>query len=401
MKFSYRAIDAEGKIVSGEIVSDDSRAVSRQIKSQGLKPLEVAELTQTERRRRRGTKRNASSEDKLLMMNQLATLLKSGIPLDEAVTALFESAYHPQLEDGLEVMGTELRRGGSFTVALKTAEFALPDYIYRLSEAGEMTGSLATALEQGVRQMEEDLRLRNEMRNALIYPSILIISGIAAVMLIFTLVVPKFVNLLDKSNTDIPWLASAVLNTGKFMNDNLLAVTLVALAAVGGVIVGLRNQDTRRKLMDFLQTKPVIGEWLTQADIGRWSALLATLLASRVELIQALELACNGVMSLRLQARLNQVSKSVRAGKHLADALKDTGAITATGYGMIKVGERSGELPSMLRSLSEMYQESGRNRMKRFLTLLEPVAILLIGSVIGVIMTGIILAITSVNDISI
>lgn len=401
MKFSYRAIDAQGKIVSGELSCDDSRAVSRHIKNQGLKPLEVAELTQRQRQKQRGTRRNASSEDKLLMMNQLATLLHAGIPLDEAVNALSESAYHPQLEDGLEVMGTELRRGISFSVALKAADFALPDYLYRLSEAGEMTGSLAKSLQQGVRQMEDDLRLRNELRNALIYPSILIVSGVAAVMLIFTLVVPKFVSLLDKSGADIPWLATAVLGTGKFMHDNLLAVVMLAVAALGAAVVALRNPLTRQRIMDFLQTKPIIGEWLTQADIGRWSALLATLLASRVELIQALELSCNGVMSQRLQARLNQVSKSVRAGKPLADALRDSGAITATGYGMIKVGERSGELPNMLRSLAEMYQESGRNRMKRFLTLLEPVAILLIGAVIGVIMTGIILAITSVNDINI
>jgi general secretion pathway protein F len=101
-----------------------------------------------------------------------------------------------------------------------------------------------------------------------------------------------------------------------------------------------------------------------------------------------------------MRHRLEQVLAAVRGGRSLADALSAAQVISATGNGLVRVGERSGELAAMLRSLAELYDESGRNRMKRFLTLLEPVAILLIGGVIGLIMTGIILAITSVNQIS-
>jgi general secretion pathway protein F len=139
---------------------------------------------------------------------------------------------------------------------------------------------------------------------------------------------------------------------------------------------------------------------LLEADIGRWASMLATLLASRVELTRALELAQQGVSSTRLATNFAQVTKAVRGGSSLANALRESDAITATGYGLVKVGERSGDLPGMLRSLATLYIESGRNRMKAFLALLEPVAILSIGGVIGLIMTGIILAITSVNDIA-
>ncbi len=137
-----------------------------------------------------------------------------------------------------------------------------------------------------------------------------------------------------------------------------------------------------------------------EAETGRWAAMLGTLLENRVALLHALELARQGVQLPSLRARLDQVSKAVRGGIHLSQALHDNDAITPTGHNLVRAGERAGELPRLLKSLARLYEESGRVRMKRLLLLIEPAAILIIGGVIGVIITGVILAITSVNTIS-
>ena len=149
----------------------------------------------------------------------------------------------------------------------------------------------------------------------------------------------------------------------------------------------------------WLERLPVIGPWRVESETASWAKVLATLLANRVPLLDALDLAQTGVRSPSRRARLQEVARSVRAGMPLAESLEEQEALKASGYNLVRVGERSGELPAMLRTLATLCENAGRIRMKQFLTLLEPMAIMLIGGVIGVIMIGIILAITSANDI--
>jgi len=400
VKFEYRAINAEGAVVTGVLEVDDQRKAARQLNHQGLTPVSLISAGQSQERSA-SRRRRIKQHDLLILLRQLTTLLKSGVSLDEAIASLADSESNPQLKQELQEISTKIRRGQAFSDALKTSGLKLPPYIHYLAEAGELTGNLSGSLSDGLAQMQYEQQVNGELKNALIYPTILIVSGIGAVLLIFTLVVPKFTKLLAKAKGDVPILAQVVLKTGQFMNDNLLAMSILLVILIVLILTALARQEVRQRLWDALMHLPLVGPWLVEADIGRWSSILATLLASRVELIRALELAQQGVSGSRLRSNLSHVTKAVRGGNSLAESLQESGAITATGYGLVRVGERSGELPVMLQSLASLYTESGRNRMKRFLALLEPVAILTIGGIIGVIMTGIILAITSVNDISI
>jgi len=403
MRYHYKAINKDGGIVTGSIDVDSERSAARQLQRQGLTPVALTLQVQKQVKGKSTvkTKGKAKKNDVLLVMHQLTTLLKSGVSLDEAVSSLAESIQQGFLKQELDEISTQLRRGIAFSKALAESKIDLPPYMFHLATAGELTGSLAESLSDGVAQMEYEQRINSELRNALIYPSILIISGVSAVMIIFIVVVPKFTKLLAKAKGDIPFLAKAVLETGQFVNSHLAVIGVVTAAVIALVSIGLSRPEIRQRLWDQLMFVPLLGSWLIEADIGRWSAMLGTLLTSRVELTRALTLAQQGVSGSRLRANFSQVTKAVKGGRSLAEALQESGAITATGYGLIKVGERSGELPNMLKSLATLYTESGRERMKRFLALLEPIAILVIGAVIGVIMTGIILAITSVNDISV
>jgi general secretion pathway protein F len=214
----------------------------------------------------------------------------------------------------------------------------------------------------------------------------------------FTFVVPKFAGLLKRAD-DLPLLASAVLNTGMFLRQwywvvlLLLAGVAVALARV------LRDPAKRAQWLEALERLPVLGVCRVESETATWARVLATLLSNRVPLMEALGLAQESVVAPGRRARLEEVARNVRSGIPLADALEEQQTLTATGYNLVRVGERSGELPAMLQSLARLCQEAGRARMKQFLALLEPAAILLIGGAIGVIMIGIILAITSANDV--
>ena len=176
------------------------------------------------------------------------------------------------------------------------------------------------------------------------------------------------------------------------------------------VIVGKgchHNVDRRRvtpydlasDLMDTLARLPLLGQWYSETDTAKWAMVMSAMLTSRVELVGALALASRGVRVSRRRAMLDRALAAVRGGQPLSAALETENALTATGYNLIRVGEQSGQLPEMMRSLATLYEENSSRRMKRVLTLIEPVAILCIGAFIGIIFIGVILAITAVNNV--
>jgi general secretion pathway protein F len=398
MNYQYKALNTDGKSVTGSLSAENPRIAARMLRQQGLNVVEMKNGIETARVPRMS--RQPKKQDVLMVMHQLCTLLESGVSLEESMESLAESSGHPMLAKEFGDIGAALRRGVSFSESLKASKLRIPDYFYPLSQAGELTGKMSHALRDGVTQWEYDLRTAEELRNALTYPIILVISGIAAVLLIFALVVPRFVKLLDKAQGDIPLLARIVLGMGSLVNDYLVWIITAGIGVSALALYGFMDKKMRQQGRDFIARLPFLKTWLTETEVGHWAAMLATLLENRVSLLNALELARQYVCLTDLHARLSQVSQSVRNGTPLSSALQDMAAVTVSGYNLIRVGERSGELPRMLRSLANLYSESGRNRVRRFLIILEPAAILIIGAAVGFIMAGIILAITSANNIS-
>ncbi|MDM8564409.1 type II secretion system F family protein [Candidatus Halobeggiatoa sp. HSG11] len=396
MQYKYQAIDVQQQEVSGILTADTEREAARQLKQRELTPINITVTSNTKAR----SKNKPKQRDVLIVLHELATLLESGVALIEAVESLANSSHHPFITQTFADIASELRQGKAFSSALHACPLELPWYVTQLVEAGELTGKIATALRDGVNQMEYDAQVANEMRNAMIYPVILIVSGIGAVLMIFTIVVPRFAGMLKGRGDDIPMLAQMVLGTGMFLNNNfdLVIGGLVVLIVIIAYVVSQPN--LRAKIKDTTAKLPLLGIWMLEAEAARWSAMLGTLLENKVSLLKALELAKRGIKLPSLNAKLAQVNKAVKTGTSLSKALQDNEAMTATGHNLIRAGEKAGELPRMLRSLSKLLEESGRTRMKRFLLLIEPIAILVIGGVIGVIITGVILAITSVNEVT-
>lgn len=396
MQFRYQAIDKSGHAVSGVVDGRSEREASRQLAQQGLTTLSLAEQGEQGVRRRRG---KASSRELQLVLQEFTTLLEAGVSLVTALSSLAKSSHHPQITGVFSGMEKAVRRGDSFSAAFREAKLPVPEYFLQLVEAGEATGRLAESMRGGVEQFEYDQRVASEMRSALVYPAVLVFSGIAAVSIIFLWVVPRFGNLLTQHGENMPALSRFTIGAGVWFSAHWYLVALAAVAAG----LGLRALLSRRELTDRLAERaaglPVLGEWLVEAEVGRWASTLSALLTGRVELIRALGLAAGSVRLAFLRSRLSQVAASVKGGSTLSAALREHRALNPTGYDLVAVGEASGELPKLLAALARLYETTGRDRMKRLLQLIEPLAIILIGIVIGTIVTAIILAITSVNEV--
>ena len=396
MIFRYEAVNNAGAVVTGELEASSSADVVRDLRDRNLMATEVIEATSD---LRPSAGKRASRQDLFVSLHEMVTLLESGVSIGETIESQSNANYPDDLLKNYQIMSAEIRKGSSFSEALKSSGLKLPEYIFYLAEAGELTGNLSQSLREGVEQFEYEQKLAQEFKAALIYPAVLVASGIGAVLLIFTFVVPKFLPMLARAD-DLPWLSEVVFGAGLMFNEYYVLFFALVAILIAGLTLAVANPSIRLRVFDVLSSVPVVGSWIAETDTARWSSVMAALLVSRADLLNALELAAKAVKSTRRRARLELVTRDIRSGEGLADSLEKANVLTTTGYNLIRSGERTGKLPQMMKSVARLYDEGARNRMRRVLALIEPLAILLIGGFIGAIIIGVILAITSVNQVN-
>jgi len=399
--FNYRAQDAAGHIVSGQIDARDSAHAARELLRQGLTPLALTasnSAQQPEFRPNSGnTRRSLTLADKVVTMRELATLLAAGVPLDEALGSLADG--HPGHAMG-DAMGRALRtvrEGGSLHDALQSSGLGLPDHLMTVVRVGEASGQLASALNDCVEQLEVSRRMAQELRSALIYPSILVSAGLLAVLIIFIGVIPRFAPLLRGARAKMPEFSVWVIETAVFMKANLLALGLLAGVAAVVLVALFSRAGFRQAITERAAAAPVLGPWLRDAEVGRWALLMATMLRNRVPLLEALRLSRGALQLHGFAVLIASAARELEHGRSLYDGLRHSHWIPPARLNLIKVGERAGSLDAMLHSLGTMQADAARERQKRAMALIEPIAILLIGSVIGVLMIAVMMAITSMN----
>ena len=398
--FDYQALDNGGHVVKGSVVAGSERHALRAIEAQGLAPLSVQPSKEASGPARVFFQRGPKTQEIVLAMKQLSLLLTSGVPMIRAIETLKQQKLHPDISKGFADLERRMRSGQAFTTSLPISLPMLPSYVSQLAAAGEAIGRLGEALSDAVTQMTYEHQVRQDIRNALTYPAVLISAGLTAVIFIFIVVVPRFQTMLAQAKAPLPWISIVVLNTGMFLNSHRLLLLLAAAGLVFLVISALRNKQFMAALRERAARFPILGAWLLESDLARWAFMLGTMFANGVELTKALDLARDSVSLGSLRVRLDQVSKMVRTGKSLSAAMAEQRAFNDTAVSLVHVGEESGQIDEMLRSLAKLYDDSGRQRMKQFLILLEPAAILLIGVVVGGIVAAIMLAITSINQVA-
>ncbi|MBI1778297.1 MAG: type II secretion system F family protein [Proteobacteria bacterium] len=396
--FRYQAVNSDGVQLEGMIAAPDEREAQRELKRRNLTPLAIKPAEEVQARVKRG-RASVSRRGQITVLSELATLLEAGLPIADALTALADGVERPGMAHGLAEIARRLKRGDRIPPAFRAGLPGLPEFAYLLIEAGDQTGQLAQALKDAVQQLDYQERVRQDLRQALTYPLFLVGAGVAAVIFILTVVVPRFSAMVGARFNELPYISQVVMTAGQFIHDNWLWLLIAAASGAAGIALALRQPATRMALLELAIRIPIIGPWLLSVETARWANVLATLLANRVPLLTALDLAAMSVDARSLAERLDQVKRVVRGGTALSRALTDYTPFDAAAIGLVKVGERAGNLAQMLTSLGKMLDDQSRARMKRVLALIEPAAIVIIGGVIGVFVTAIILAITSVNTL--
>jgi general secretion pathway protein F len=396
VKFTYTGLELSSKQqISGEI-----EAVSQQeaVRLLAEKRIEVFSVETAQLISKSGRRVNVT--DLVIPVQEMATLTSSGVSLIDAIKALGQNKEHPNLARGFMAIASRIEGGESLSAALAASKLPFPNYVAHLVSAGELGGQLPLALSNASQQLNYEQGIKNDVRGALTYPLVLIGAGLAAMLIIFFAVVPKFSHLLN-GDKELPALAYLVLTAGQSVNDSPYTV----LAIIAGVVILMisifTNPTVRRWLMDGALEVPVIGPWLAEQDAARWASLCAAMLQARVNLVVALKLAAQSCDYTRRKSRALAMVTDVESGVTFTEALERSRLVPSTSLNLVSVGDKTGKLAEMLTAVAALHDASCKRRMKQVLTLMEPIAILIVGVIIGVMILGIVLAITASTDIDI
>ena len=395
--FRYRALDSAGKETSGVLEADTGRAARGMLRERGLFPIDVASVSHsagnTVRRRR------LRDSDLTLLTRQWATLLASGLTVEQALAALIEQSETESQRQLLAGVRSEILSGYSLRAALDRFPQAFP-MIYRASvAAGEKSGELAKVMNQLADYLERRSSLRQKTLQALLYPAIVAAVALLVVVGLMTYVVPQVITVFQQSKQALPWLTRALILLSDLLRN---WGWLMVLAAAGGGFaahLALRSKTVRRQWHAWLLKLPLIGRHLKSLDATRFAATLSILAGSGVALLSALDAGRQVLNMLPLQNAVGEATDKVREGQSLARALGSTREFPPLLVHMIANGEATGRLGEMLDRAARLQQQEVENRTATLTSLLEPLLLLAMGGMVLVIVLAVMQPIIEINTL--
>ncbi len=396
--FTYHALDVDGSMVSGVVQADTPRQARAQLRAQGLLPSTMAPVHARERARL-GWARGISATELSLVTRQLAILLDSGLTVEQSLNALIEEAAEPMTREILTGVKTEVTSGQSLSAALGTFDKSFPDFYRALVHGGEESGALPTVLQHLADYLDARQALKQKTSLALLYPALVTLVAITIVTGLLIYVVPQVVQVFQQSRQSLPLLTRALIALSDFLRATWPYLVAIGGGGYGAMRVALRSVAIRRRWHGLLLRLPWVGALIRGIDTSRFASTLAILVGGGVPLLAALSSGAQVMSNMILREAVLHAIERVREGASLARALGETRAFPPLLIHLIASGEVSGKLEQMLGRAAQLETQALERRLTIFLTLLEPVMILVMGGIVLLIVLAILLPIIEINQL--
>jgi general secretion pathway protein F len=396
--FQYQALDAAGRTVSGVVQADTARQARMQLRAQGLLPSMIGQVHARERARQ-GWARGISSAELSLVTRQMATLLDSGLTMEQSLNALIEAASEPTTREVLTGVKTEVTTGLSFAGALGAYEKSFPDFYRALVHGGEESGALPTVLQHLADYLDARQALKQKTGLALLYPVLVTIVALTIVTGLLVYVVPQVVQVFQQSRQSLPVLTRALIGLSDFLRATWPYLVAIIIGIAAAARMALRRAAARRRWHALLLRMPWLGSLIRGVNTSRFASTLAILVGGGVPLLAALNSGARVMTNMVMREAIERAIERVREGASLARALGETRAFPPLLIHLVASGEVSGRLEQMLNRAAHLETQALERRLAVFLTLLEPVMILVMGGVVLLIVLAILLPIIEINQL--
>jgi len=402
--FAYIAKTRTGEEITGQAIGTTLDDVVSQLHGEGLAVLHVSEKAKTKKFSQKFkeftsmTIGSASTADQAIFSRQLATVLESGIPLVKGLRGLAADGSKSVVAKAIPDMGSRLERGESLSEAMAAHPQAFNTMYLSMIQAGERAGALDTIVKELATYLEKVDGIKQKVKSAMSYPTfILMFTGIATVFLIVK-IVPTFSGIYEELGQDLPGLTKSVLAVSDAIRGNGL-VSFLAIVGLGiAFALGLRTEKGRYAWDFFLLKMPVFGPILTKSAMSRFARTFGILLGSGLPVIESLEL-CEGAVDNKVIAKaLAQVRKHISSGHGVTESFRATRRFPEMILQLMTTGEEAGELDTMMTRSADYYDRQVETTVDGISSLIEPVLIVVVGAVIGVIVVSMFLPIFGMGD---
>ena len=396
--FSYQAFDSQGQTQRGEISAESERDAIRLLQARKLTPVKLTQ-TRIEARLTRVRHGKVKTSDLIGFTTGLRTLVDARVPLDKALRMLEGITESEAMQSLVASLRREVKEGKSLADAMDTRPDVFSRMYVNIVRAGEEGGILHELLPDLADFLETSARNRQAIVSAMVYPIVLLVTGIVSVALLLVFVIPQFAVMFEDAGSDVPASAAFLLSLSALVSNWgwLMVLSVVALVAWWRWL----DADPARRLAKHakLLKTPLLGQLLLFRDCAVFARTLGALMAAGIPLIRALRVSREVLVNAELARLLGQVEEDVRAGTGLGAALEKTGAFPTLLHQLVSVGEESGRTASILLKTAATFDQSVKNQMNRLVAALQPGLILLLGIAVGGITITMLSAVFSMNAV--
>lgn len=383
-------LDTRQGVVTLEVDAPNRTDAVNRVRLKG-KPISVEEKVMGSKEIVLFQSKKIKLKDISLFCKQMSVMLESGIPLNNAVDILEQQATSKNLKSSLKIVSKSLKEGSQLSKAMLDQEGMFPDLLIRMVQAGEKTGKLDEVLEKMSEHYTKELKTSRQIQGAMIYPAVLAFLAVAAVLALLYVVIPSFSGIFEQSGMAMPLPTRIVLAASNFVRSSWYI-----LFGVTGILVFLflryRSTEAGRYQLDRLKlTLPVIKGPMQKIVTARFASTLAILTSAGIPLVEAIESAAATTNNAVVIEKMKIANEGLQKGERLTGMITSTGLFPPMMLSMVKIGEESGSLESMLVKTSDYYEEELETAIKQLLSLLEPAMIIVMGVIIGGIVASVML----------
>jgi len=401
--YQYKGYKNDGGAAAGIIDAESPKIARVKLRKVGVFPTDMVEqgsatagsTTGPSSRASAGIGRSPalSTNDVAMMTRQLATLLVAGLPLVDAIGVMVEQTEKKAVKSLMADIREKIRGGGTYSSVLEAYPREFSQIYVHMVRAGEASGALDQILFRLAEFLEKQLALKHKVTNAILYPALMMVVGVGVLFFLMTFVVPKITAVFTSLKQALPWPTVLLMSISNFLADYWAIILGGVALAVWAVRRAMKTDAGQLTADRWLLKVPLIGEVSRMVAISRLTSTLATMLASGVQLLDAMDVAKRVMSNRVLEQAVEGARQNIREGETIAEPLKRSGEFPALVTHMIAVGERSGEMEEMLRRIGNIYDGEVDRVITRFTSLLEPIMILVMGVLVFFIVVAILLPI--------
>lgn len=388
--FEYRGLNRAGKNLKGVVDAENLRAARVRLKKDGIFVVDIKDKKKTADLAMKGKKKvstkSVNVRDLALMTRQLATLIKSNIPIVDALTAVSEQVENPALAEAIADCKNMVNEGSTLHKALAKYPGMFNNIYLSMCEAGEMTGTLDTILIRLAEFTESQNELRTKVKGALTYPVMMLVAVLGILFFLFTYLVPKMMDIFESDpELTLPWYTQIV-----FTISGLLVNYWWVFLAVGFLIYFMftnwKKTPHGSAQWDAMSLKfPIFGELIRMVAVSRFTRTLATLLTGGVPMLNAMQIVRNVVDNHVVAQAIDNARSNISEGESIAGPLKKSGQFPPIVIHMVSIGEKTGELENMLIQVADAYDFQVKNKIETITSLINPLILIVMGGAIAMI----------------